>query len=51
MYKKYRITYYDYDDEQHYTVNIVALPETVRDSFYEDYSMDSVSITTIEEIS
>ena len=51
MYKKYRITYYDYTDCQHFDVNIVALSEeNAEDSFYEDYDEDDVSITTIEEI-
>lgn len=49
-YKKYRITYYDYEDMQHYSVNTVALPETVEESFWEEYDRDEVDITTIEEI-
>lgn len=51
MYKKYRISYYDYEDEQHYFINTVALSEIeAKDNFYKEYNCD-VDITTIEEIS
>jgi len=49
-YKNYRVTYYDYEDEQHYSIDYTSTSESkVRDLFYKDHNYD-VDITTVQEL-
>jgi hypothetical protein len=54
MYKKYRITYIDYEQEDGldtFTINVVdhSIKDAI-DSFYKEYSDCDVNIKGIEEI-